>query len=112
MRHGSDVSNFAPADDVNAHQKWVTPAGAEVYARCDFCGERGVPLMRVAGRLSTFLRELQRPHAARAAARAERHSERTLRRERDNQETAERRAAAVEAERRRNYPTQGGMGPF
>jgi hypothetical protein len=46
-------------------------------------------------------RELLLPRPERAAARAERRVEQALRRERDNPYTAERRAAAVEAERRR-----------
>jgi hypothetical protein len=45
----------------------------------------------------------------RAAARSERLAEDAMRRERDNQETADRRAAAVEAERRRyDHRTYGG----
>jgi hypothetical protein len=48
-----------------------------------------------------FLRELAMPRADRNAARAERRAEAAIRRERDNPESAERRAAAVEAERRR-----------
>jgi hypothetical protein len=47
------------------------------------------------------LRELLLPRAERAAARAERRAEAAMRRERDNPETPERRAAAVEAEARR-----------
>jgi hypothetical protein len=53
------------------------------------------------------LRELRLPRAERAAARAERAVEREMRRERDNQETAVRRAAAIEAEARR-YGSFGG----
>jgi hypothetical protein len=49
----------------------------------------------------TYLRELRMPRADRAAARAERRVEEEMRRQRDNVETAERRAAAIEAERRR-----------
>jgi hypothetical protein len=52
-----------------------------------------------------FLRELALPRAERWAARAERSAEAAIRRERDNLETAERRAAATEAERRR-YASQ------
>jgi hypothetical protein len=52
-----------------------------------------------------WLRERRLPRAERQAARAERESERQLRRERDNEHSAARRAAAVEAESRR----QGGM---
>jgi hypothetical protein len=47
------------------------------------------------------LRELRLPGPERRAARAERQAERQIRLERDNTETAERRAAAIEAERRR-----------
>jgi hypothetical protein len=49
-----------------------------------------------------YLRELRMPRAERAAARAERRVEEQLRRERDNTETPERRAAAIEAERRKH----------
>jgi hypothetical protein len=52
----------------------------------------------------TYLRELRMPRAERRAARAERRVEEEMRRQRDNPETAERRAAALEAESRR-YPT-------
>jgi hypothetical protein len=57
-----------------------------------------------------FLHELQWPRDERAAARAERRAEAAMRRERDNPYSAERRAAALEAERRRD---QGfiGFGP-
>ena len=48
------------------------------------------------------LRELRLPKADREAARAERQAEHQIRIERDNQYTAERRAAAVDAEARRN----------
>jgi hypothetical protein len=47
-------------------------------------------------------RELRLPRAERAAARSERLAEAAIRRERDNEETAERRAAAIEAERRKH----------
>ncbi|HEY7076205.1 MAG TPA: hypothetical protein VH418_12570 [Solirubrobacteraceae bacterium] len=47
------------------------------------------------------LREWRLPGPEREAARAERRVERQIRLERDNTETAERRAAALEAERRR-----------
>jgi hypothetical protein len=55
------------------------------------------------------LRELRLPRPERQAARAERLAERELRRERDNQETAERRAAALAAESQRhsNYMGHG-----
>ena len=48
-----------------------------------------------------FVRELALPRADRRAAQAERRAEAAMRRERDNPYSAERRAAAVEAERRR-----------
>lgn len=44
------------------------------------------------------LRELALPRDERAAARAERRAEEQMRRERDNEHSAERRAARVEAE--------------
>jgi hypothetical protein len=47
-----------------------------------------------------FLRELAMPRDERNAARAERRAEDAVRRERDNLETAVRRAAALDAERR------------
>jgi hypothetical protein len=47
------------------------------------------------------VRELLLPRPERAAARAERRAEAQMRRERDNLETPERRAAALEAEARR-----------
>ena len=47
------------------------------------------------------LRELRLPRPERDAARAERLAERQIRLERDNQETAERRPAALAAESRR-----------
>lgn len=49
----------------------------------------------------TRLRELRLPAPERRAARAEREAERRMRLERDNPWTAERRAAAVQAEIRR-----------
>jgi hypothetical protein len=48
--------------------------------------------------LLSRLRELTLPRPERQAARAERLAERQMRRERDNKETAARRAAAVHAE--------------
>jgi hypothetical protein len=48
-----------------------------------------------------ILRELALPRAERRAARAERRAEEAIRRERENRHSPERRAAAVEAERRR-----------
>lgn len=47
------------------------------------------------------LRRLTLPRTERRAVRAERRAERRMRAERDNEETAARRAAAVEAESRR-----------
>jgi hypothetical protein len=48
-----------------------------------------------------FLRELRLPRDERAAARAERKAEAEMSRERDNLHSADRRAARVEAERRK-----------
>jgi hypothetical protein len=53
---------------------------------------------------------LRLPGPEREAARAERQAERQMRRERDNAETAARRAAALEAESRR-YDGYMGRGP-
>ena len=58
-----------------------------------------------------FLRELALPRDERRAARAERRAEDAIRRERDNTESAERRAAAVEAERHRHQHGVFGAGP-
>jgi hypothetical protein len=55
------------------------------------------------------LRELRLPRPEREAARAERRVEREFRRERDNEQSAARRAAALEAEARR-YGGQFGAG--
>jgi hypothetical protein len=49
--------------------------------------------------LRSRMRELKLPKDERRAARAERAAERELQRERDNQETAARRAAAIDAEK-------------
>jgi hypothetical protein len=57
--------------------------------------------MRANSRARTFLTELRLPRAERAARRAERRAEDEMRRTRDNDQTPERRAAAIEAERRR-----------
>ncbi|MGZ6645738.1 MAG: hypothetical protein ACXVFT_28360 [Solirubrobacteraceae bacterium] len=51
-----------------------------------------------------FVRELGLTKAERRAARAERRAEEAIRRERDNTESSARRAAALEAERRRDDP--------
>jgi hypothetical protein len=56
------------------------------------------------------IREWRLPRAERHAAAAERRVERELRRERDNDETAARRAAAVDAEARRGVGGWGGGG--
>jgi hypothetical protein len=50
------------------------------------------------------------PREERAAARAERRAEAAMRKERDNPESPERRAAALEAERRRNPVNYSGGG--
>ena len=70
----------------------------EQYGRFMFRG-RYEPLTR--------LRELKLSGPEREAARAERQAERQMRRERDNTETAERRAAALDAERRRSDSYMG-----
>jgi hypothetical protein len=57
--------------------------------------------MKANSRTQTFLRELRLPRAERAAWRAERRAEDEMRRTRDNDQTPERRAAAIEAEARR-----------
>lgn len=51
--------------------------------------------------IAVVLKELTLPRPERHAARAERAAEAQIRRERDNEHTAARRAAAVEAEARR-----------
>jgi hypothetical protein len=53
------------------------------------------------GRLLERLKDRRLPRAEREAARAERHAEEQMRRERDNTHTPERRAAALEAEANR-----------
>jgi hypothetical protein len=68
--------------------------------------------MRANSRTRRFLRELRMAPDERAAARAERLAEDTLRRQRDNPEAAERRAAAIAAERARNYSSNSGIGPL
>ena len=55
-------------------------------------------------RLLERLKDWRLPRAEREAARAERRAEEQLRRERDNPETPERRAAALDAEIKR-WPT-------
>lgn len=69
--------------------------------------------MKANSRTQTFLRELRLPRAERAARRAERRVEDQMRRMRDNDQTAERRAAAIEAERRRYQDvSSGNVGPM
>jgi hypothetical protein len=71
--------------------------------------------MRDRRSVSQVFRELRLPRPEREAARAERQAERQMRRERDNQESAARRAAKPEAEARRQrnqFPSSGtGGGP-
>lgn len=57
--------------------------------------------MRGRRSLAQVLSELRLPAPERNAARAERRAEREIRRERENQHSAERRAARLEAEARR-----------
>ena len=69
--------------------------------------------MKANSRTQAFLRDLRLPRAERAARRAERRAEEHMRRTRDNQETPERRAAAMEAERRRYQDaSSGNVGPM
>jgi hypothetical protein len=56
------------------------------------------------------LREFALPRDERAAARAERRVESRMRRERDNEHSAERRAAALQAEADRSRGAWGGRG--
>jgi hypothetical protein len=67
-------------------------------------------MRRPAHSVRNWLREMRLPRPERQAARAERASEREIRRERDNEYGAARRAAATDAESRR----QGGsyFGPY
>ena len=64
--------------------------------------------MKANSRTQTLLRELRLTREERAAARADRSAEAALRAERDNVETPERRAAALEAEKRRATMYGGG----
>jgi hypothetical protein len=57
--------------------------------------------MKANSRLQSFFRELRLPREERTAAREERRAEQAMRSQRDNPETADRRLAALEAERRR-----------
>jgi hypothetical protein len=69
--------------------------------------------MKANSRTQAFLRDLRLPRAERAARRAERRVEEQMRRTRDNQETPERRAAALESERRRYQDvSSGNIGPM
>ena len=58
--------------------------------------------MRARENTIRYVRELALPKPERRAARAERQVEEAMRRMRDNRHTPERRAARIEAERRRN----------
>jgi hypothetical protein len=58
--------------------------------------------MRARENAIRYVRELALPKPERRAARAERQVEEAMRRMRDNPHTPERRAARIEAERRRN----------
>ena len=69
--------------------------------------------MKANSRTQAFLRDLRLPRAERAARRAERRAEDQMRRTRDNEETPERRAAALEAGRRRHqHASSGNTGPM
>jgi hypothetical protein len=78
---------------------------AREYSRRDVHDE-GKP-MRDHRSPAEVIREWRLPRAEREAAASERRAERELRRERDNEETAARRAAALEAEARKG---SGGVG--
>lgn len=66
--------------------------------------------MKANSRFQTFMRDLRLTREEREAARTERRAEDALRTERDNPETPERRAAALEAEKRRaTMHSQGGV---
>lgn len=58
--------------------------------------------MRARENAIRYVRELALPKPERRAARTERQVEEAMRRMRDNRHTPERRAARIEAERRRN----------
>jgi hypothetical protein len=69
--------------------------------------------MKANSRAQSFLRDLRLPRDERAARRAERRVEDEMRTTRDNNETPERRAAALEAELRRYQHVSGGnTGPI
>jgi hypothetical protein len=57
--------------------------------------------------IRNVVQELRLPAPERGAARSERRVEAAMRRERDNEETADRRAAALDAESRRYGPYVG-----
>jgi len=59
---------------------------------------------RGSGRLTTWLGDLRLPADERRAARAERHAEEEIRRERDWSDEHARQRAATDAEARRNQP--------
>ena len=61
-------------------------------------------MRRRSGRLTTWLGDLRLPADERRAAKAERHAEEEIRRERDWTDEHARRVAASEAEARRNLP--------
>jgi hypothetical protein len=66
---------------------------------------RHAPLRRNRHAPLTWWEEIRLPRPERRAARAERAAENQMRLERDNEHSAERRAAALEAERRR-FPSR------
>jgi hypothetical protein len=69
--------------------------------------------MKANSRTQTFLLELRLPRDERAARRAERRAEDEMRKTRDSDQTAERRAAAIDAERRRYQDvSSGNIGPI
>jgi hypothetical protein len=63
--------------------------------------------MKANSRTQKFLRELRLPRDERAARRAERRVEDQMRKTRDNDQTPERRAAAIRAEARRRDVLSG-----
>ena len=69
--------------------------------------------MKANSRTQSFLRDLRLPRDERAARRAERRAEDEMRKTRDSDQTPERRAAALEAERRRyQHASSGNTGPM
>lgn len=71
---------------------------------------RHAPLRRNLHSPLTWWQEMRLPRPERRAARAEREAEFRLRRERDNEHSAARRAAALEAESRRDSSGYGSGG--